>query len=66
MMENWVRIFGPPQKILSDNAGKFINAEIVLNVMSNQKPAKNIHLFHHNYDNRSIIASRAIMIIDQY
>ena len=28
-MENWVCIFGPPAKILSDNGGEFVNAEIV-------------------------------------
>ena len=29
LMENWVRIFGPPTKVLSDNGGEFVNAEIV-------------------------------------
>ena len=28
LMEYWVRMFGPPQKILSDNGGEFVNAEL--------------------------------------
>ena len=29
LLENWVCLFGPPQKILSDNGGEFVNDEIV-------------------------------------
>ena len=29
IMENWVRIFGPPTKFLSDNGGEFINQELI-------------------------------------
>ena len=25
----WIRIFGPPSKILSDNGGEFVNNEII-------------------------------------
>ena len=29
LMECWVKIFGPPRRVLSDNGGEFVNSEIV-------------------------------------